>query len=762
MVATSATAVPPLFPSSYDRASELQAFDDTKAGVKGLVDAGVQKIPQIFVRPPESLDGVKPDTGRSEFRVPVVDLGDETHHREIVEKVRRASETCGFFQVVNHGIPVEVMEEMLQGLRRFYGQDAEVKKQYYTRDVTRKVVDIQIEYSDQVMKLGFSLFGLLSEALGLKPSHLTDMECANGLLFLGHCYPACPEPELTLGASKHTDDGFLTVLLQDRIGGLQIFHQNQWIDVPPVPGALVINIGDLLQAKRKTMAATETSYDRASELKAFDDTKTGVKGLVDAGISQVPRIFIQPLDQSEEPSEASRRKFSFPTIDLAGIRKDPVLHKEIVEKVREASETWGFFQVVNHGIATSVLDEMTDGARRFFEQDDEVKKQWYTRDNTKPVVYNSNFDLYSAPAANWRDTFYCSMAPKHPIAEELPETCREILMAYSKQVRELGSSLFELLAEGLGLEPDHLKNMDCNEGLAVLCHYYPECPQPELTWGTSKHADNAFITVLLQDQVGGLQILHENQWVDVPPLPGALVVNIGDYLQAKTVSLFPSSLDLSDHPEVIVKIDDSDQSTSKKSDNSCSGSNIRRESSYEFWKDGENGGGGGFNFPPAAAAEDPSSRLISQFLSRQRDSGGEMSLDVDLEMDEIDQVKVSFEPDIVEKRRKDSSSDDEMDEVRPQQYHTRRRSSNISFLISNDKYISAEHRVLANHIGPRISVACFFTTGVLPTSKLYAPIKELLSEDKLPNYRAITLKEYVEHYVAKGLDGTSALSHFRI
>ncbi|KAK2973289.1 hypothetical protein RJ640_015690 [Escallonia rubra] len=94
-------------------------------------------------------------------------------------------------------------------------------------------------------------------------------------------------------------------------------------------------------------------------------------------------------------------------------------------------------------------------------------------------------------------------------------------------------------------------------------------------------------------------------------------------------------MSLNDHPEVIVKIDDSDQSTGKKSDNSCTGSNIRRESSYEFWKDGENGGGGGFNFS-AAAAEDPLSRLISQFLSRQRDSGDEMSLDVDLEMDEID------------------------------------------------------------------------------------------------------------------------------
>ncbi|KAK8365336.1 hypothetical protein V6Z11_A02G047400 [Gossypium hirsutum] len=278
-------------------------------------------------------------------------------------------------------------------------------------------------------------------------------------------------------------------------------------------------------------------YDRTSELKAFDDTKAGVKGLADGGITKVPRIFHQPPEKLHKFPVSNDSQFSIPVIDLEGVNNDPITRKEVVDKVGNASRKWGFFQVINHGIPVSVMEEMKDGVRRFHEQDVEVKKQYYTRDFTKPVVYNSNFDLYTSLAVNWRDTFFSRMAPDPPKMEDLPPVCRDIMVNYSKQVMNLGNLLLELLSQAIGLKPDHLKDMDCGRGLLMLCHYYPGCPKPELALGTSKHADNDFFTVLLQDHIGGLQVLHEDKWIDVPCSPGALVINIGDLLQVNPLSL---------------------------------------------------------------------------------------------------------------------------------------------------------------------------------------------------------------------------------
>ena len=98
--------------------------------------------------------------------------------------------------------------------------------------------------------------------------------------------------------------------------------------------------------------------------------------------------------------------------------------QELVGLVRAAAETAGFFQVVNHGVPADLLAEMLASVRRFHESPAEAKTPHYTRDLAKKVRFNSNFDLFQSPAANWRDTLFFHLAPDPAPSEELPEAVR--------------------------------------------------------------------------------------------------------------------------------------------------------------------------------------------------------------------------------------------------------------------------------------------------------------------------------------------------
>ena len=171
-------------------------------------------------------------------------------------------------------------------------------------------------------------------------------------------------------------------------------------------------------------AASDSNYDRNAEVKAFDESKTGVKGLLESGVTKMPRMFYSgELNNLKEISE-KKSNFTIPIVDLKGIHNDSSQHIEAVEKIGSACQKWGFFHVINHGIPNHVLDEMINGVCRFHEQDSETRKQFYTREKKKKFNYFSNGSLFSNNPANWRDTLGFLVAPNPAKPEDIPEILR--------------------------------------------------------------------------------------------------------------------------------------------------------------------------------------------------------------------------------------------------------------------------------------------------------------------------------------------------
>lgn len=104
-------------------------------------------------------------------------------------------------------------------------------------------------YAKHVKSLFLVVMAAVLESLGVGTSALDEFDAGSQLMVL-NCYPACPQPDLTLGMPAHSDYGFLTFVLQDEVEGLQVLHRDEWITVEPVPNAFVVNVGDHLEVSQ--------------------------------------------------------------------------------------------------------------------------------------------------------------------------------------------------------------------------------------------------------------------------------------------------------------------------------------------------------------------------------------------------------------------------------------------------------------------------------------------------------------------------------
>ncbi len=242
-----------------------------------------------------------------------------------------------------------------------------------------------------------------------------------------------------------------------------------------------------------------------------------------------------------------------PIIDLAA-RPGSGPSGTVVAQVAEAAERFGFFQIVGHGIDTDKITEVWSATSAFFAQPMADKRQivrtkensrgYYDRELTKNVRdHKEVLDLAQTAHPDLPDDHPSNV---HAVdgMNQWPELAdfRSTMVGYMQACNDVALWLLAAFCEGLGEHADHLRREFGPGHTSFLrLNHYPVgdlLTDDEAAAATGlgdmalqHHTDAGALTVLLQDDVGGLQVAHAGGWVDVKPTPGALVVNTGDMMQ---------------------------------------------------------------------------------------------------------------------------------------------------------------------------------------------------------------------------------------
>ncbi|VAI25088.1 unnamed protein product [Triticum turgidum subsp. durum] len=187
----------------------------------------------------------------------------------------------------------------------------------------------------------------------------------------------------------------------------------------------------------------------------------------------------------------------------------------------EAAREWGIFQAVNHGVPADAVAELQRVGREFFALPQE-EKQRYAMDpaSGKTEGYGSSVQRSPGDRKIWSDNLFHTISPpaavNHGFWPEKPRGYREANEAYCGHMRRLTREVLERLSAGLGLEEGAMAEAfgGGDDGLVLMqkVNFYPPCPEPELVLGFAPHTDLCAFTVLVADDVPGLQVSKDGRW----------------------------------------------------------------------------------------------------------------------------------------------------------------------------------------------------------------------------------------------------------
>jgi isopenicillin N synthase-like dioxygenase len=254
---------------------------------------------------------------------------------------------------------------------------------------------------------------------------------------------------------------------------------------------------------------------------------------------------------------------SLPVIDLGGASKAP--SSQVVRRVADAAENFGFFQIVNHGIDDRDVERLWAVTRTFFGQPAEVKRRIERTKENSRGYYDREL---TKNARDLKEVLDIAHVPFPELADDDPrnfhrvdgqnqwpglEGFRDTVIDYLQACNDLSLWLLQAFCRGLGEHADHLRDEFGAEHTSFLrMNRYPlhdpltAAEAANVTelgdMALHHHTDAGALTLLLQDDVGGLQVAHGKTWIDVEPIAGAIVVNTGDMMQVWSNNRYTAAL----------------------------------------------------------------------------------------------------------------------------------------------------------------------------------------------------------------------------
>ena len=235
---------------------------------------------------------------------------------------------------------------------------------------------------------------------------------------------------------------------------------------------------------------------------------------------------------------------ALPLIDLA--QGHPADQAAAIDQALRGA---GFFAICGHGVDDAVRAAAFNAAHRFFALPQAVKESWHVdrwplKRGFDPIGWQA-LDVNQPP--DIKESFYLgveSIGPNQWPDEALVPGFQVACNAYADAMLALARRLMGLFELALGLPAGELDAYMRHPTCTTRLLHYPPQPAQALPGqiGCGAHTDWGALTLLTQDDAGGLQVQSQGQWLDVPPLPGAYVVNVGDMMQRWTNDRWPSTL----------------------------------------------------------------------------------------------------------------------------------------------------------------------------------------------------------------------------